>query len=164
MAVCWRWPVTEKGHDIAKLRAFLQTREEQPLPETVASFVKTVQWQGRALKRIGTAVLIHCEDAEVVALIAMHKETTGLCLRAGDHNLVVRLEREKNSGSSHSFIYWALVWLCECQSASILHPQDRGSSLNEYVSVRRHPARTGLAKAVNAARNLALQGPVLNRC
>jgi hypothetical protein len=61
----------------------------------VASFVKTVQWQGRALKRIGTTVLIHCEDAEVVALIAMHKETTGLCLRAGDHNLVVRLEREK---------------------------------------------------------------------
>jgi hypothetical protein len=39
--------------------------------------------------------LIHCEDAEIVALIAMHKETTGLCLRAGDHHLVVRLEHEE---------------------------------------------------------------------
>ncbi len=82
---------TEKGHDIAELRAFLQAREEQPLPETVESFVKTVQGQGRALKRVGTALLIYCEDAEVAALIAMHKETTGLCLRAGDHHLVVRL-------------------------------------------------------------------------
>ena len=86
---------TEKGHDIAELRAFLQAREEQPLPETVESFVKTVQRQGRALKRVGPALLIHCEDAEVAALIAIHKETTGLCLRAGDHHLVVRLEHEE---------------------------------------------------------------------
>ena len=86
---------TEKGHDIADLGAFLQAREEQPLPETVESFVKAVQRQGRALKRVGPALLIHCEDAEVAALIAMHKETTGLCLRAGDHHLVVRLEHEE---------------------------------------------------------------------
>lgn len=86
---------TEKGHDIAELRAFLQAREEQPLPETVESFVKTVQRQGRALKRVGTALLIHCEDAEIVALIAMHKEAAALCLHAGDHHLVVRLEHEE---------------------------------------------------------------------
>lgn len=86
---------TEKGHDITELRAFLQAREEQPLPETVELFVKTVQRQGRALKRVGTALLIHCEDAEIVASIAMHKETAALCLRAGDHHLVVRLEHKE---------------------------------------------------------------------
>ena len=103
---------TEKGHDIAELRAFLQAREEQPLPKTVESFVKTVQRQGRALKRVGTALLIYCEDAEVAALIAMHKETTGLCLRAGDHHLWCDWNTKKNSGNS--FIYWTLVWRRQC--------------------------------------------------
>jgi hypothetical protein len=85
----------EKGHDIAELRAFLQVREEQPLPETVESFMKTVQKQGRALKPVGTALLIHCEDAETAAMIATHKETAGLCLRTGDRHLAVRLEDEE---------------------------------------------------------------------
>jgi hypothetical protein len=85
----------EKGHDIAALRAFLQAREEQSLPETVESFIKTAQKQGKALKIVGTALLIHCEDAEIAAMIATHKETAGLCMRAGDRQLVVRLEHEE---------------------------------------------------------------------
>lgn len=85
----------EKGHDIAELRAFLQAREEQPLPETVESFMKTTQKQGKALKIKGTALLIDCEDAEIADVIATRKETTGLCLRAGDRQLVVRLENEE---------------------------------------------------------------------
>jgi hypothetical protein len=85
----------EKGHDIAELLAFLQAREEQPLPETVESFMKTTQKQGKALKIKGTALLIDCEDAEIADMIATRKETSGLCLRAGDRQLVVRLENEE---------------------------------------------------------------------
>ena len=85
----------EKGLDITELRAFLQTREDQPLPETVESFIKTTEKQGKALKISGTALLIDCENAEIAAMIAAHKETTGLCLRAGDRQLVVRLENEE---------------------------------------------------------------------
>jgi hypothetical protein len=85
----------EKGRDIAELRAFLQTREDQPLPETVESFIKTTGKQGKALKISGTALLIDCENAEIAAMIATHKETAGLCLRAGDRQLVVRLENEE---------------------------------------------------------------------
>jgi hypothetical protein len=85
----------EKGHDIAELQAFLQAREEQPLPETVESFMKTTQKQGKALKIKGTALLIDCEDAEIADMIATRKETNGLCLRAGDRQLVVRLENEE---------------------------------------------------------------------
>lgn len=84
----------EKGRDIAELRAFLQTREDQPLPETVESFIKTTGKQGKALKISGTALLIDCEDAEIASMIATRKETAGLCLRAGDRQLVVRLENE----------------------------------------------------------------------
>jgi hypothetical protein len=84
----------EKGHDIAELRTFLQTREDQPLPETVESFIKTTGKQGKALKISGTALLIDCENAEIAVMIATHKETAGLCLHAGDRQLVVRLENE----------------------------------------------------------------------
>jgi hypothetical protein len=85
----------EKGRDIAELRAFLQAREDQPLPETVESFIQTTGKQGKALKISGTALLIDCENAEIAATIATHKETASLCLRAGDRQLVVRLENEE---------------------------------------------------------------------
>ncbi|MGF7137512.1 hypothetical protein P3T40_009025 [Paraburkholderia sp. EB58] len=85
----------EKGRDIAELRAFLQAREDQLLPETVESFIKTTERQGKALKISGTALLIDCENAEIAASIATHKETASLCLRAGDRQLVVRLENEE---------------------------------------------------------------------
>ena len=85
----------EKGHDVDELRAFLQAREEQTLPEPVEAFLKTVQKQGRALKIVGTALLIHCDDAETAAMISTRKETAGLCLRAGDRQLVVRLAHEE---------------------------------------------------------------------
>jgi hypothetical protein len=85
----------EKGRDIAELQAFLQTREDQPLPETVESFIKVTDQQGKALKISGTALLIDCETEEIAAMIATRKESTGLCLRAGDRQLVVRLENEE---------------------------------------------------------------------
>jgi hypothetical protein len=91
----------EKGRDIAELRVFLQTREDQPLPETVESFIKTTGKQGKALKISGTALLIDCENAEIAATIATHKETASLCLRAGDRQLVVRLENEEK--------FWSLI-------------------------------------------------------
>jgi hypothetical protein len=85
----------EKGHDIAELRAFLQTREDQPLPETVESFIKITEKQGKAMKISGTALLIDCENEEIAVMIATRKETAGLCLRAGDRQLVIRLENEE---------------------------------------------------------------------
>lgn len=85
----------EKGHDVAELRAFLQTREDQPLPETVESFIKITEKQGKALKISGTALLIDCENEQIAATIAARQEASGLCLRAGDRQLVVRLENEE---------------------------------------------------------------------
>ena len=85
----------EKGHDIAELRTFLQAREAQTLPEPVEAFLRTTQKQGRALKTVGTALLIQCADAEIAEMIATRKETAGLCLRAGERHLVVRPEHEE---------------------------------------------------------------------
>lgn len=85
----------EKGLDVTAFEAFLEARDDQPLPETVEALLKTCAKQGKALRRIGNALLLECQDAETAALIASHKETAGLCLRAGERHLVVRQEHEE---------------------------------------------------------------------
>ncbi|MFJ1252256.1 hypothetical protein [Cupriavidus sp. CuC1] len=85
----------ERGHDIAELREFLQARDDQPLPDTVESFIKSAGKQGKALKVAGTTLLIDCNDAQMAAMLATRKETARLCLRAGDRHVVVRLEDEE---------------------------------------------------------------------
>jgi hypothetical protein len=82
----------EKGHDIAVLRKFLESYDEQPLPELVDSFLLRCARDGHALKTGASAVLIECRDSETADQVAMHKETSTLCLRAGAKTLVVRNE------------------------------------------------------------------------
>jgi len=85
----------EKGHDIAALRTFLAARDNQDLPDAVEAFIRSCQKQGKALTAVGSALLLQCVDEETAALVATHKETAGLCLRAGDRFLVVRLDHEQ---------------------------------------------------------------------
>lgn len=80
----------ERGHDAAQLESFLQACDSQPLPAAVESFIRTCGKQGRALKILATSVLIECTDAGIADLIAAHKETAALCMRAGARHLVVR--------------------------------------------------------------------------
>ena len=55
-----------------------------PLPESVESFIRQCERNGKALKVVGSAVLVECRDAETADAIAAHKETGSLCQRAGD--------------------------------------------------------------------------------
>ena len=80
----------EKGHDIAELQAFLESRDDLPLPEPVESFIRQCARNGKALKTAGSAVLVECRDNETAEAIAGHKETEALCMRAGPKTLVVR--------------------------------------------------------------------------
>jgi hypothetical protein len=85
----------ESGNHIAELREFLQTRDEQPLPETVESFVITTERRARALHKKGPALLVECADAEIADLIANHAHTKKFCQRAGEQHLVVWAEAEE---------------------------------------------------------------------
>lgn len=85
----------ERGHSLDDLRMFLQSRDDQPLPETAESFITTCIKNAKALKVIGTTLLIECQDEPTAALVAGHKLNTGLCQRAGERRLVVRLEHEE---------------------------------------------------------------------
>ncbi len=84
----------EAGHEVAELRAFLTSRDDQDLPETVQGFLLTTERRARALKHQGNALLIECADADTAALIAADRRTAKLCLRAGERNLVVPADSE----------------------------------------------------------------------
>jgi hypothetical protein len=84
----------ENGNQIAELQAFLGARDEQPLPDTVESFIATTERQAKALVNKGTALLIECVDAAVAEQVATHDVTKPLCQRAGDRHLVVQLDAE----------------------------------------------------------------------
>lgn len=83
----------EKGFDIVELQRFLEARDDMPLPDSVESFIRQCGSNGRALKTVGSAVLIECRDAEVAEAIARHKETAALCKSVGGKTLVVRSEQ-----------------------------------------------------------------------
>lgn len=82
----------EKGHDIAELQGFLESHDDITLPEPVESFIRQCERNGKALKTAGSAVLVECRDNETAEVIAGHKETEALCLRAGPKTLVVRTD------------------------------------------------------------------------
>jgi hypothetical protein len=83
----------EKGYDIAELRAFLESRDDMPLPETVDALIRGCERNGKALRLSGNAVLIECLDEEIAQRIVQHKETVALCARAGPKTLVVRADQ-----------------------------------------------------------------------
>ena len=84
----------ENGHDIDELREFLQANDDQPLPETVESFIATSKKQGRALKVAGVVLLIECSDEKTARALAAHECTKNLCQLAGTKDLLVHVERE----------------------------------------------------------------------
>ena len=85
----------EGGHEVAELRAFLTSRDDQDLPETVEGFLRDTEQRACALKQQGNALLIECADAEIAALLATDRRTAKLCLRAGERNLVVPAASER---------------------------------------------------------------------
>lgn len=84
----------ESGHEVAELREFLQARDEQPLPETVAGFLQDAESNAKSLRDRGPAVLVECADAQLAETLAQHEKTKPLCLRAGEEHLVVAVANE----------------------------------------------------------------------
>ena len=84
----------ERGYDIAQLATFLAKHDSQPLPEQVDSFLHTCNKQGRSMRVVGPSLLIECVDAATADLIANHKMSSSMCLRAGSRHLVVQQAHE----------------------------------------------------------------------
>ncbi len=86
----------EGGHDSNVLTEFLQSRDEQPLPDTVSKFFIEAVNRAVAVKDRGEARLIECADATLAETIANAEATKAFCLRAGDRYLVVSSKHEQS--------------------------------------------------------------------
>lgn len=85
----------ENGGNIESLQKFLESREEQNLPETVLGFLREANKRAAALTDKGAARIIECETATIADEIAANPHTKKLCLRVGKKSLVVFDETEK---------------------------------------------------------------------
>jgi len=79
----------ENGQTTESLRDFLQSREEQFLPETVEGFLQDTKKRAAALKNKGLAHIVECQTAEIADEIAANPHTKKLCLRVGAKSLAV---------------------------------------------------------------------------
>jgi hypothetical protein len=86
----------EAGHDSDALAEFLQSGDEQPLPETVSKFFSDAVKRAVAVKDRGEARLIECADATLAETIATAEATKAYCFRAGDRHLVVSSKHEQS--------------------------------------------------------------------
>lgn len=86
----------EAGLDVRAFADFLQARDEQPLPDTIAGFFRDAVERARAFKDQGEAKLIECTDSALAERIANAEAIRAYCLRAGERHLVVPSNREQH--------------------------------------------------------------------
>ena len=86
----------ENGQKIEELRDFLQSREEQLLPDMVEGFLRETGKRAVALKDKGTAIIVECETAEIADEIAANPHTKKFCQRLGKKSLAILSEHEKS--------------------------------------------------------------------
>jgi hypothetical protein len=86
--------VVEKGSTVAELKAFLEARNDGPLPQTVNVFLDDLARKAGQLEDLGAARLIGCADANVARLLAHDRRLRSLCQLTGERQLVFRATDE----------------------------------------------------------------------
>ncbi|CAN5265537.1 hypothetical protein BH20ACI1_BH20ACI1_11370 [soil metagenome] len=85
----------ENGQQISALREFLESREDQLLPETVEGFLRDTEKRAVALTDKGTARIVECETTKIADEIAENRHTKKLCQRVGNKSLAIFEADEK---------------------------------------------------------------------
>lgn len=84
----------EHGGRLKELRDLLATHDDQPLPESVESFLQRTEQRATACRLRGLVHLIECADEKTAESIAGNAATKKLCRRSGDKHLVVAQDKE----------------------------------------------------------------------
>jgi hypothetical protein len=83
----------ERGQDKQALVEFIESCDEQFIPDTIIGFLKKAESDAQALRNSGEMLLFTCRDSKTCHLIATHKDTAKFCLKCGDTQLVVFAEK-----------------------------------------------------------------------
>ena len=84
----------ESGSSVAEIRAFLQARDEQSLPERVDGYLATIERDSVALAPKGPAIVFECASADIARRLAGDRKVARYCLVASGRSLVVKAESE----------------------------------------------------------------------
>ena len=87
-------PAAEEGQPVSDLRDFLTAKSDEPLPQTVDTFLADLEARIGQLSDCGPSRLLECKDATVAALLASDRRLGKLCLPAGERHLVFRTADE----------------------------------------------------------------------
>ena len=85
----------EDGRPHDELRAFLQIRDKQPMPETMEGFLRKFESAAYALKPAGRAVIFECVDEKLANQIANHELTKKYCKTVYKNQISVTVRSEK---------------------------------------------------------------------
>ena len=85
----------ERGRNIQDFKEFLERHDEQPLPESVQSFLQICENNGKALMKNGRGIFFTCRDPQTAKLIFSQKQLKNKCYLVGDSQLVVLEKEEK---------------------------------------------------------------------
>ena len=86
----------QSGTDTKQVRAFLESRSSQPLPETVIQLLNDAVGRSTRLSYSGRAHLIACKDPVLVQLISSDRKASKLCLPAAGDYIVVLPGKERD--------------------------------------------------------------------
>jgi hypothetical protein len=86
----------ESGTDTKQVRAFLESRSSQPLPQTVIQLLNDAAGRSTRLSYCGRAHLIACKDPVLVQLISSDRKASKLCLAAAGDYIVVLPGKERD--------------------------------------------------------------------
>jgi len=84
----------ERGQSARDFAAFLESADDQPMPQSVEGFFKACETNGTALRRKGDALVFDCRDGQTADMVCSRKELLGLCFRIGENGIVVPTEHE----------------------------------------------------------------------
>jgi hypothetical protein len=84
----------ERGRSARDFAAFLESCDDQPLPQGVEGFLRTSESDGTALRHKGEALVFDCRDGPTAELVCSRKELLNRCFRIAHSGVVVPAEHE----------------------------------------------------------------------
>ncbi len=79
----------ENGRNLTELRRFLNKHARENLPDSLSSFLELCEKNAHAMQVSEYAHLIQCADSKTTEAVSSHPQTSHLCQRVSDTQLVV---------------------------------------------------------------------------